>query len=337
MRRIALPTRQRLSRAFRAFRLRPPAAPIVVLTEAATARGPAGGAAFDGRRAFGLLEAQCREGPRIPGTEGHRRTLELLRTELARSVDVLAVQRWEQPIRRGPGAGRRLPMTNLFGLLRGAHDPRVAADRVRPALMLCAHWDTRPVADQDPDPRKRGLPVPGANDGASGVAVLLEVARALRAQRPAISIVFAFWDGEDLGEYYYGSRLFAAHCARPGFERWRPRRAVLLDMVGGAGLRCTAELNSLSHAPGLWNDVHDAVRRLGLDRHFHGAAQGVNDDHMMLNRAGIPSIVLIDYSYPYWHTASDTVERCSAESLQIVGDVVLRFVHDHPALPEAAR
>jgi hypothetical protein len=74
---------------------------------------------------------------------------------------------------------------------------------------------------------------------------------------------------------------------------------------------------------------------LELDRHFHGIARGINDDHMRLNRAGIPSIVLIDYSYPYWHTTSDTVERCSADSLQIVGDVVLRFVHDHPAPPAA--
>jgi hypothetical protein len=311
-------------------------APIVVLAEGTPSREAVGDASFDGQRAFGLLEMQCRQGPRIPGTEGHVRTLEWLRMELAQSVDTVAVQRWEQPIHRGPGAGRRLPMTNLFGVLRGTRDEGVPTDRIRPALMLCAHWDTRPVADQDPDLQKRNLPVPGANDGASGVAVLLELARALHARRPAISIVFAFWDGEDLGEYYYGSRLFAAHSARRGFERWRPRRAVLLDMVGGADIRCTTELNSLFHAPGLWNDLHRTVRQLGLDRHFHGDARGINDDHVMLNRAGIPSIVLIDYSYPFWHTTSDTIERCSAESLQIVGDVVLRFVHDHPAPPAAS-
>lgn len=333
MPRIPLPSRRRLSRAYREFRLRPPPAPIVVLADGIPGREPAGEAGFDGQRAFRLLEMQCRQGPRIPGTEGHRSTLEQLRLELARSVDTVAVQQWEQAIRRGPGAGCRFPMTNLFGLLRGTCDEGVPAGEVRPALMLCAHWDTRPVADHDPDPRRRSLPVPGANDGASAVAVLLELARALHARRPEISIVFAFWDGEDLGEHYYGSRLFAAHCARRGFECWRPRRAVLLDMVGGAGLRCTTELNSLFHAPGLWNDVHAAVRHLELDRHFHGVARRVNDDHMMLNRAGIPSIVLIDYSYPYWHTTSDTIERCSADSLQIVGDVVLRFVHDHPPLP----
>lgn len=316
--------------------MRQPAAPIVVLGDPRPDREPAGDERFDGRRAFGLLELQCRQGPRIPGTEGHRKTLELLRTEISRWVDVVGVQRWEQAIDRGPGAGSRLPMTNLFGLLRGTEDPDVPDDRIRPELMLCAHWDTRPVADHDPDVRRRSLPVPGANDGASGVAVLLELARALHARRPARSVVFALWDGEDLGEYYYGSRIFARYCMRPGFARWRPRRAVLLDMVGARDIRCTTELNSLFHAAELWNELHGAVRELRLDHHFHGPVRRITDDHVVLNRAGIPAIVLIDYSYPHWHTTSDTVDRCSADSLQVVGDVVLRFVHGGAA-PDPVR
>jgi len=322
----------RILRAYRSARIRlgQPAAPIVTVPGTPPADDPAPGEAtgFDGARAFDLLRLQCAQGPRIPGTPGHTATRDLLLRELSRWADEVAVQEWRQPVARGPGAGRTFPMTNLFALLRGTADRDTPAERIRPELMVCAHWDTRPVADQDPDPAKRSHPVPGANDGASGAAVVLELGRALRARRPAGSVAFALWDGEDLGEYYYGSRLYSGVCGRPGYARWRPRRAVLLDMVGKKGLRCTTETHSILYAPRLWDEVHRAADRLGLDRHFHGPVRGIMDDHVFLNRAGIPSVVLIDYAYPHWHTTGDTVDECAPESLQAVGDVLLRFVED---------
>jgi hypothetical protein len=262
----------------------------------------------------------------VPGTPGHERVLALLTGELAIWTDVVGVQSWMQRIDHGPGAGRTLPMHNVFGLVRGRDDAGLPTSGIRPDLMLCAHWDTRPVADQDRDPARRMEPVPGANDGASGVAVLLEMARALHARRPPRSVLLAFWDGEDLGEYYYGSRLYAKVCRDAECAPWRPRRAVLVDMVAGHDVRCSTELNSIAFAPDLWTDVHRAAEDLRLRRHFDGPRVRVTDDHVFLHRAGIPSIVLIDYSYPHWHTTADTVDACSADSLQAIGDVLSRFI-----------
>jgi glutaminyl-peptide cyclotransferase len=220
-------------------------------------------------------------------------------------------------------------MSNLFARIEPSPDPADAvapAKDSRPALMLCAHWDTRPVADHDPDPARRHLPVPGASDGASGVAVLLEIARALHVRRPPVPVLIGLFDAEDLGEYYYGSRIFARDVRRPAFARWRPRQAVLLDMIGGRGLRCATELHSLRLAPALWARLHASADAAGVGHRFRGAERTVSDDHLFLNRAGIPAVVLIDCGYPHWHTTADDVDACGAESLGAVGAAVLHLV-----------
>ncbi|HEU0299986.1 MAG TPA: M28 family peptidase [Longimicrobium sp.] len=317
LRRLASP----LARAAREVRRRFEQGPVSHETlPAGVPPGLAGGGGFDGERAFALLRAQCEMGPRAPGMEGHRRTREWLVEQLRPCVDGLVLQTWRQKVGRGPGAGQTFAMTNLLALVHGAGGSDAAPD-----LMLSAHWDTRPVADRDPDPGRRALPVPGANDGASGVAVVLEAARALRAERPPRPVVLALWDGEDLGEYYYGSRAYASAAAR-GTVPWRPRRGILLDMVGKRGLRCTTELNSVRLAPELWRQVHATADAMGLGAHFGGAPRVINDDHVFLSRAGIPTVLLIDYDYPQWHTTADTVEQCDAGALQVIGDVVLRVV-----------
>jgi hypothetical protein len=305
-------------------------------TEDADTSADARRSAFDGGRAFALLGAQCDVGPRIPGTAGHARTRDLLTEELSRWADEVAVQEWTQRIDRGPGKGTAPAMANIFARFHGTASAEGSAPAGRdaaPELMLCAHWDTRPVADHDRDPSKRADPVPGASDGASGVAVLLELARVLRMHPPARTVTLALFDGEDLGEYYYGSRFYARSAHASANARWKPRRAILLDMIGGHPLRCTTEINSLNAAPGLWNEVHAAATRLGLDAHFHGHARAITDDHVFLNRAGIPSVVLIDYSYPHWHTTEDTVDKCGRQPLQVIGDVLLDFIR--AALPPA--
>lgn len=318
LRRLAHP----LVRAAREARWRYEAGPIAHETLPAGSEGAIeGDGRFDGARAFALLRAQCDLGPRAPGTDAHRQARDWLIARLRPHVDGLVLQTWRQKVRRGPGAGRTFAMTNLLALVHG----RGGADEA-PDLMLSAHWDTRPVADQDPDPARRGEPVPGANDGASGVAVVLEIARALRAHRPPHPVVLALWDGEDLGEYYYGSRAWASALAR-GSVAWRPRRGILLDMVGKRGLRCTTELNSQRLAPELWQQVNATAGEMGLGAHFGGRPLAITDDHVFLARAGIPTILLIDYDYPQWHTTADTVERCDTQSLQVIGDVVLRVVH----------
>lgn len=277
---------------------------------------------FDGKRAYALLVQQVAMGPRVPGSEGHRRTGDWIAGELGRWVDRVAEQRWSQPISRGVGAGPPVPMRNLFGYLQGAVAKGVTEP---PDLMLCAHWDTRPIADRDPDPARRPEPVPGANDGASGVAVLLELARVLAGRRPARSVAFAFFDGEDLGEHFYGSQAFARVCHRREARAWCPRRAIVVDMVGRRGIRLATEAHSVQQAPALWNEVHEAARALGLSWYYHGPARAIGDDHRILNQAGIPAILLIDPADPAWHTTGDTPERCSADSLAVVGRVLEVF------------
>jgi hypothetical protein len=298
----------------------PRSAPIATVWTRTEAAAPADG--FDGARAFDLLRAQCELGPRFPGSEAHGRMPEWLMERLRAGCDEVAVQRWDQRVARGPGAGRVFAMTNVFGMIRGSDSaPDEPAD-----VLLCAHWDTRPVADQDPDPSRRALPVPGANDGASGVAVLLELARVLGASRPRRSVAIGFWDGEDLGEYYYGARLFARFAGRADARRWRARRGILLDMVGKDGLRCATEFHSLRAAPALWDEIHASAAAVGAGAHFGGPRIAVNDDHLFLNRAGIPTVLLIDYAYPQWHTTQDTPERCSPASLQAVGEVLAHWL-----------
>lgn len=282
---------------------------------------PPGDGTFDGERAFALLAAQCALGPRVPGTEAHRRTADWLAAHLAATADEVWTMRWDQRISAGPGRGTTVPLTNFLALVRGARDGS-------PDVMLSAHWDTRPVADQDPDPARRGDPVPGANDGASGVAVVLEAARALRARRPARTVALALWDGEDLGEYYYGSHAYAAAARTRHGLPFRARRGILLDMVGKRDLRCTTERNSMAFAPALWRRVHAAADALGHGAHFGGPERAITDDHVFLTRAGTPTVLLIDYTDPRWHTTHDTVAHCEPRSLQVVGDVVLHVTRD---------
>jgi glutaminyl-peptide cyclotransferase len=277
---------------------------------------------FDAARAWALLEAQCAMGARAPGTEGHALALEWIAQHLADTCDEAALLRWTQRVARDPGRGRSFEMCNVLGRIHGTGDGGA------PPLMLSAHWDTRPVADSDPDPARRGLPVPGANDGASGVAVLLELARVLRLRRPRRPVILAFWDGEDLGEYYYGSRLFADLARRPAFRRWQAAESVVADMVAGRDLRCSTEAYSQRQHPALWARIQRIANGLGLADRFGGRAYAIHDDHVFLTRGGIPSVLLIDYTYPHWHTTHDVPEHCEAESLGVVGRVLEALARD---------
>ncbi|BCM94310.1 hypothetical protein IAD21_06215 [Abditibacteriota bacterium] len=281
---------------------------------------------FDEQRAYSLLCLQCERGPRFPGSEGHQWLRRLILEQLSLYADEVAVQEWQQKVDYGPGAGEKFALTNILGVFRGGDSGDKSVGPQGVDLMLSTHWDTRPVADSDPDLSRRAEPVPGANDGASGVAVLLELARVLSTQRPRQTIILAFWDGEDFGEYYYGGRLFSRMIKRRKNRRWRAREGILLDMVGKHPLRCTTENHSLAFHPHLWEEVHAQAAALGLEKHFHGPPRSITDDHVFLTRGGIPTILLIDYSYRYWHTVSDTVDKCSTESLGVVGAVLQRYI-----------
>lgn len=275
---------------------------------------------FDGAKAFEYVDRQMAFGPRIPNSAGHRATGDWLAAELAKRADTVIVQAW----RHKTAKGATLELRNFFARFRPE-----ATDRV----LFLAHWDTRPVADRDRNLGRQRLPMPGANDGASGVAVLLGIADALKAKAPAVGVDLLFVDGEDFGDFsdttesLIGAWYFAAH--KPA--GYQPLFAVLLDMVGDKDLQLYYEGNSQSFAPEVVQRVWQAADRLGYGRVFiHGVRHTLIDDHIPLQRAGIHAIDLIDFDYgpdnAYWHTGDDTPDKLSPQSLAIVGNVALALV-----------
>jgi hypothetical protein len=211
-------------------------------------------------------------------------------------------------------------MWNLVARFRAAEPRR---------LLFAAHWDTRAWADRDPDPARRSDPVPGANDGASGVAVLLEVARSLKAAAPPVGVDLVLFDGEDQGTdeapdgWCQGARRYAAVAPGPA-----PEHAVLLDMVGDRDLRIPWEGYSAARAPETLAWFFARATRLAPEVFVPEEGRPVFDDHVPLLDAGIPAIDVIDFEYAYWHTVSDLPEQVSAASLEAVGKVVLSLVRE---------
>ncbi|GIX08184.1 MAG: hypothetical protein KatS3mg115_2587 [Candidatus Poribacteria bacterium] len=266
----------------------------------------------DGRQAMEHLERQVALGPRVPGTDSHRRALDYFLSVLKPLANEVSVQRFVH--RSG---GQEVPMANLIARFGDGGAP----------VLLCAHWDTRPRADQEKDPQRAVRPIPGANDGASGVAVLLEVARHLAQTPPPVPVWIVLFDGEDWGEtpaeMFLGSRHFAQTLPAEG----RPRYGILLDMVGDADLRIPIEPHSYQAAPELIERIWRTAEALGVRAFVREFGPPVLDDHLPLIAAGVPTVNLIDFDYPYWHTLEDTPERCSPESLEAVGNVVLSFLY----------
>lgn len=276
---------------------------------------------FSGLRAFDLLLKQTSFGPRNPGSEGHRSCLAFLIGSLKGTADEVRVQEFTHP---GYG-GEKLRLTNVIASFNPA-----AASRI----LLCAHWDTRPRADRDDNRAKRELPILGANDAGSGVAVLLEIASLLKNAPPPVGVDIVLFDGEDYGKegdtdmYLLGSRYFA----RTKSPDYLPRFGILLDMVGDTQLDLPKEINSVRYAPDIVNLVWGTARELGITQFDDQTGDEILDDHVPLNEAGIKTIDIIDFAYPdashrYWHTHNDTPEHCSSESLAAVGTVVTHVIY----------
>lgn len=270
---------------------------------------------FDGATALGYVEQQLAFGPRIPGSPGHARMKGWL-DSLARSrADSVIVQDWEHVTAKGA----RLPLRNVMARFNPGASERV---------LFLAHWDTRPRADA-PGSRDSTVPVPGANDGGSGVALLLGVADALKKQPPTIGVDLLFVDGEDWGHFedstetLIGSRYYAAHQA-PGNT---PLYAVLFDMVGDRDLQIYQEGYSAMGAPEVVARVWETAKDIGHGGVFlDGPKHTLTDDHIPLQRVGIRAIDVIDFDYPHWHTPDDTLDKVSAQSLQVVGDVAMAVI-----------
>jgi hypothetical protein len=274
---------------------------------------------FDGQAALELVQAQVDFGPRVPGTEAHERQLEWM---LAR-LDSLAPEVVADTFEHVTVSGDSLTLVNV--------QARFVPDAGRRILFL-AHWDTRPLSDRAVDPAEMAIPVPGANDGGSGTAILLELATLLSRQPPPMGIDLLFVDGEDYGpdvqDMLLGARRYAGRLPEQG----RPVYGLLLDMVGDADPSFPVEGFSAQFAPVVVRKVREAAIRLGYEDYFpSGAGLRLTDDHIPLIDAGLQTANLIDFTYGpnngYWHTPQDTPDKLSASTLGIVGEVVTELIY----------
>lgn len=272
----------------------------------------------DGARAQGRVVRQVGMGPRVPGNAGHAAMVEWLADELQRLGGRIERQAFVDST-----LGRPLALCNLIARFGPDAGRRVA---------LCAHYDTRPWCDQDPDPAHLSDPLPGANDGASGVAVLLEVAEAMHRISPARGVDLVFFDGEDQGEaarpeaFCLGARGYAARLPAPG-AAGRPLAAFIFDMVGDRDLAIYPEVQSAERASNLVALVLEGARATGAHSFHAEPRHALTDDHIPLLERGLPAVDIIDFDYPAWHTHLDLPDQTSAASLAEVSRVAVWLVY----------
>jgi hypothetical protein len=283
---------------------------------------------FDGERAYDILKQICAIGPRVSGSQGMARQQNLLKDHFEKLGGKVSLQEFEG---RRPIDGARVKMANLIVEWHPERKERI---------LLCAHYDTRPYPDEDPDPRRRRDPFIGANDGASGVALLCEMGRHMPDLKSRYGVDFVLFDAEELiydpsrDPYFLGSEHFARqYVAQPPEHRYR--WGVLVDMIGDKELQIFREANSMAwpDTRPLVLDIWDTARSMGVREFIHVTKYDIRDDHLALrNIAKIPTCDIIDFDYPrprgpnYWHTTKDVPENCSAESLTKVGAVLLTWL-----------
>lgn len=279
---------------------------------------------FDGNRALNYINKQCAFGPRYPGSIGHKNTIKYFTNFFKDFGDQFYSMK--EVILHPYDAPDSLRLTNF--LVRFNMD----ANR---RIMLMAHWDTRKIADMDENEANRNTPILGANDGASGVAVLMVIAEMIESM-PLLNLGLDILlvDGEDIGHagdahnFGIGTRLFSKRIPHP-----YPEAAICLDMVGDKELTLPIEQFSYLQAPDLVIDIWNFANQLGYNQFQKKMGIPIVDDHRVLFiHAGIPAIDIIDFDYPnaeknYWHTIEDTPDKCSAESLAVVGTVVINYLY----------
>lgn len=286
---------------------------------------------FNADSAYAHIARQVSFGPRVPGSAGHRLCRQYIISALENyGADSIIVQDTSVTAFNGD----RLPISNIFARF---------GTETRRHILLVAHWDTRPWGDNEHDRTLRSKPIPGANDGGSGVGVLLEIARNLQIKRPEIGVDLLFVDAEDYGTNEgFGSNP-ESWCL--GTQHWvtdmpytsgnMPKYGILLDMVGGRNARFHYEAGSKKYAPAILQKVWNEAHALGFGSKFIQKPSGVIiDDHVYLSEAGIPTIDIIESlneetaSFnPTWHTHDDNLENIDRKSLDAVGKTVMNVVY----------
>jgi len=299
---------------------------------------------FDAARAITYLKDLCKIGPRISGTEGMKKQQELLKKHFEGLGGKIEMQTFTAKQKSQP---RPVDMANMIVSWHPERERRV---------ILCSHYDTRPIADQEPDRRKWQEPFLSANDGGSGVALLMEFAHQMKDLKTEVGVDFVFFDGEEYifdpepehDKYFFGSEHFARTYAKgkgqgsgvrgqesgtkgQGTKNREARvhylGAVLLDMIGGKNPRFPIEQNSWFHAAALVELLWRIAAAQGCDAFKVQEGPRVNDDHIALNvEARIPTVDIIDFDYPHWHRLSDLPENCSGDSMYQVARVLTAWL-----------
>jgi hypothetical protein len=283
-------------------------------------------------RLLELVAKQLQWGPRVPGTSAH----DSCRRWIIEQLKICSDTVFEQPFTASV-YGKRYACTNIIARLFPSRHDRI---------LLCAHWDSRPTADEDSNARNRTLPIPGANDGASGVAVVLEIARLVYAHPPkTVGVDIVLFDAEDMGApsdaamFCLGSKYFAAHFPLPV----RPLAGILFDLVGDHQARFLIEETSQQAAPTLVERLWKLGRLYARDYFVEKVGGSIVDDHHALIDIGIPTVDIIDIELVgnhspierrrYWHTRADDMRNISGYTLRSVATVVLALLYSDAPFP----
>ncbi len=271
------------------------------------------------------IEKQVSFGPRNPGSKGHTEALNYLQNELSEYADEVNLQQFST---QGYG-NESLQLTNVIAKFNPQKKHRI---------IICAHWDTRPRAEEDKNVNLQNKPIPGANDGASGAGVIVELAKLLKNNKITYGIDLILFDGEDYGKpddlekYSLGAKYFAANLPRD----YQPAFAVLLDMVGDKDANFPIEGNSKLYAPEIQSMIWDLANQAGADKFVNKDEESIYDDHIALNEAGIKTVDIIDLKLigantqierrNYWHTQNDTMINIGKDTLKQVGEVLAKLI-----------
>lgn len=289
---------------------------------------------FNSDSAYNFISEQVNFGPRVPNTENHSKCAQYLFNKLNEYCDTSLVQTFKTRT----FDGTILNGKNIVGSFNLDSKFRI---------LLCAHWDSRPFADHDPDLSLRKTPIDGANDGGSGVGVLLEIARLIRSSKPQIGIDILLIDAEDYGppydlllddikdQYGLGSQYWSKNPHDPDYVA---KYAILLDMVGAKNARFYMEGYSLNYASGILKKVWNTAHRIGYSEYFIFEQVGyIDDDHKYINEmARIPAINIIHLNpdssngsfFEYWHTTGDKMNVIDKETLKVVGQTLLTVIFE---------
>jgi glutaminyl-peptide cyclotransferase len=286
---------------------------------------------FNADSAFVYTKAQVDFGPRIPSTAAHAACAKYLEEKLKSFGAQVFIQ-------QGPAQtydGKKHQLKNIIAAFSPEKTNRV---------LITAHWDSRPFSDQDPDSKMHNQPFDAANDGASGVAVILEMARQIQQKQPNVGVDFILWDIEDYGKandetpnettWCIGSQYWVKNMPTKGYK---PLYAINLDMVGGGNAQFSQDEISRKYASNIVKKVWDIGNEIGFSAYFVNVPSGnLIDDHFWVNQAGIPCIDIIHYAdntgfYMNWHTQLDNLNNIDRNTLKAVGQTVLETIYREPA------